>query len=106
MLVWLPSDLLIVTLCLVAWSEYPTRQIHGASGGRPTNNIIIADCSGLVNGRLSNVAQNFLFALVDDILRVPNRNVKLLRQRFKTNAIKPSALEYPAVLLIKNVLLD
>jgi hypothetical protein len=51
------------------------------------------------------MAQDFLFALVDDILCVPNRNVKLLRQRLKTNAIKPPALEYPAVLLVENVLL-
>jgi hypothetical protein len=89
-----------------AWSEYPAMKKYGASGGRPTNDIIIADCSVLVNGRLSNVTQNFSFALVDDVLRVPNRNVKLLRQRFKTNTIKPPTLEYPAVLLIKNVLLD
>jgi hypothetical protein len=83
-----------------AWEKY------GASGGRPTNNIIIADCSGLVNGRLSNVAQNLPFALVDDVLRVPDRNVELLRQRLKANAVKPPALEYAAVLLVENVLLD
>lgn len=60
MLVGLLSDLLIVARSLVAWSEYPTRQIHGASGGRPINNIIIADCSGLVNGRLQMWRKIFL----------------------------------------------
>lgn len=105
MLVGLLSDLLIVTRCR-AQSKRSVQQKYGASGGRSTNNIIIADCSGLVNGRLSNVAQNLSFALVDDILSVPNRNVKLLRQRLKTNAIKPPALEYSAVLLVEDVLLD
>jgi hypothetical protein len=52
------------------------------------------------------VAQNLSFALVDDVLCVPNRNVKLLRQRLKANAVKPPAFEYAAVLLVKNVLLD
>jgi hypothetical protein len=51
------------------------------------------------------VAQNFLFALVDDVLSVPNRNVEFLRQWLKTNAVKPPALEYAAVLLVENVLL-
>jgi hypothetical protein len=51
------------------------------------------------------VAQDLLFALVHDVLCVSNRNVKLLRQRLKTNTIKPPALEYPAVLLVENVLL-
>jgi hypothetical protein len=105
MLVGLPSDVLIVTRCL-AQSKRSVQQKYGASGGRSTNNIIIADCGGLVNGRLSNVAQNFLFALVDDVLCVPDRNVKLLRRRFKTNAVKPPALEYSAVLFIEDVLLD
>jgi hypothetical protein len=51
------------------------------------------------------VAQNLPFTLVNDILSVPDRNVKLLRQRLKTNTIKPPALEYSAVLLVENVLL-
>lgn len=60
MLVGLPSDLLIVTAAWWAWSEFPAREIHGASGGRPINNIIIADCSGLVNGRLQMWRKIFL----------------------------------------------
>lgn len=95
--------------CPTCWQAYSERSIserYCIVGGRATNNLIIAGFNDLVNWWRSNVAQNLLFALVNDILSVADGNVELLRQRLKANSVQPSAFEYTAVLFVENVLLD